>query len=161
MARRSQIFYYGWEGRNGRVQRVDGGIELWFPFWEYASLVYGLRGRKSIADRSITSVLRSPQWIRICFDDSDEIMISDVVLDDFPSDVLKGLRVRQDESIELPLHVRVDLMRARQTALGPVSWQLGRLGGRAGTLGSIRLRRLLVVAIPASFVIVRLFERLV
>ena len=146
---RSSIWYFVWVSREGRVQRVGDGIVIWFPFWDYAALVFGLRGRKHISDASIVSISRSPPLMRIRFDGSDEIIMMDDILVDFPPEILDRLTIRFDERIDEPPQKRVHAMVERQAPLGPVSWRFGRLGGNRKTIRAVRTRQMLILISPA------------
>lgn len=116
--------------------------------------MFGLRGRKHISDASIISISRSPQWMLVRFDGSDEIIImKDDILDDFPPDVLDRTPIQVDEQMDERLQERVDAMRARQATLGPVSWRFGRLGGKPKTIRAVQTRQVLILAIPAALVV--------
>ena len=151
--RRSSIWYFVWASREGRVQRVEDGIIIWFPLWDYAALGVGLRGRKYISDVSIVSISRSPPLIRIRFDGSDEIIMMDDILDDFPREILDRLTIWVDERIDEPHQKRIDAMVERQAPLGPVSWRFGRLGGKRRTIRAVRTRQILILISPAILVL--------
>jgi hypothetical protein len=95
------------------------------------SRMLGAVGRKRILDSSIEGIFTACGLVRIVFDEDDEVILRQEVLADFPQAVLDRVGVRPDvppasSGLMSSAQRYIDQMRARQRALGPVSFKHGR-----------------------------------
>jgi hypothetical protein len=129
--RRTVLYYGEWASRSGRFRRLDDGFELWIGGGELISRVLGAVGRKRIADSSIDAIFTTCGLVRIVFDEDDEVILRQEILDDFPRVVLDRVGVKPEvppasSGLGNSAQRYIDQMLARQRALGPVSFKGGR-----------------------------------
>jgi hypothetical protein len=125
----TQVFYHEWTARYGRVRCTDAGLEIRFDRYDMNMWLAGFWGTKVIPYESIVAGYRTGDMVRLQFDGDDEIILHRRVLDGDATGRLSFPYVQEASGLR-GFRDAVQQMRRRQRALPPVSWELGRHGGR-------------------------------
>ena len=149
---RSQVFYHEWSPKGGRVLFADGALEVRFSRFDPNTWLSGVWATKVIPYDTIQAGFAVDKFIRVVFDDDDEIMFHRRVFEQCTSGVPPFVILV--ESFEVcEMWAAVEAMRARQRVLPPVSWAEGRHSVSPRTWRSVRVAHMIPPVVGVGLVV--------